>query len=215
MAADRTQEQLIGAAQLHAALQGFALAQGKVGQDQLELLALLRARFAKQPSVYKCGTFFDRTFSYNLIGNSLAAVKWLRIGGIGGSTPLVVSVIPIGDANEVDLNVLLAEITTINSSTIARGFYLAYALSPFDATTPMPAEQFCALKVNAISFFNDSALPPNANVYISMGERIPCAGNKYLHVFGLLFNTDVTGFFLSESPTTQGHGSFLTYSLIK
>jgi hypothetical protein len=187
---DRTQDQVISARMLETTLQSFVQVQGQIYQKQLELLAMEVEAKKKKPSVFFASDGYSITSTYPLPPDGNSALFWSEQG------VTTVGVIPIQDADRIRINCV-----TVGSS--ADDLFFLYALSPWDGRSPIKADQF--------SLLNKMSSTPTSTPYPH--DDIPCAGNKYMHVFGCLpaGQTDFISFMLNGSNT----GFNLTYALVK
>lgn len=248
---NQTQDQLISTQNLQTALAQLAQSSALLQQKQTELLVELSQKFRKAPSIIKSGSIFDiiRIYS-NPIDSSNAYLMYRNFfgAGIGIGRNGIVGVLPLLDANEVEINVL----SFPSASTLPPPF-LAFALTPNDLNTIIPFQQFSLLpkydfvstgfpataavsgtntengtitgtfdptgiEVDEVYAGTDSiseeisfAGSVGASMIVQNG-RIPCAGNQYLHFFGIVGGIP---YFNSSNNLAAISPAIWTYKLIK
>jgi hypothetical protein len=197
---DRTQDQVIAARSLETTLQSFAQVQGQIYQKQLELLAAQVEAQKKKPSIIGGGLHIDSTFQYSLIpqANNPAGIFWLNNNATTGF------VIPIGDADKVRIRF---QAYTLQDQA-APQFFIAFALSPKEATSSVPIDQFSLIKSRLVVDYSPGL--DADEYYLQANDEIPCGGNKYLHIFGSIFGND-----LWTLLQLNYQGVLFSYSLIK
>lgn len=229
---DRTQEQVIAARNLETTLQGYINVAGQQTQATMELTALLRAKFAKAPSVFKAGSFLDYIYAYPLVGSDGATNSYAAFGVQS------IFVIPILDSDVCRLR--------IYGPDSSEPVFCAYALAPSNgAKANIPASDFALIKTQAsvanasnvsALYFNGLALitgtidPVTGDVnesldpsavtlrsgspdtflnYVTLAEDIPCSGYSFIHLMGRVSGEDLLAANVTES------GVFTSYALIK
>jgi hypothetical protein len=200
---NRTQDALISATDLATALQAYSVVPTKILADAAALQnELLRKNF-KKPSVFASGNILSSSWQYPLVGSDPWSQRYLvQVASV------TVFVFNIQDADIVKINVQIA----CDSSPF---FQCSYALSPSDGMNAIPASEFCSL--SNFAFSEGVPNPVGISLYgaAAAWDEIACAGNKYLHVFGVTpilnaFQSDLMPAILDNPDQSQ-----FSFSLIK
>lgn len=169
-------------------------------RDQQVVIAELLRNMGKPPSVFDAGNIFSSVGNYQTSEIDLTAKKLKSMVTGGTALPKVY-------------------VFSLNSAEIFRFFYtnfylstpapvlIAYALSPNDnALNPIALEKFSAFgQGNTVQVGTGSA-------GITVFDEIPCAGNKYIHIFGFVINGAADVF---AQMVLDIIDNWMTYSLVK
>lgn len=206
---NRTQDQLISSVNLRTALQGFSLVPSQILEKQNQLLAELVAKNRKAPSIFKAGSGYEFRNQYLLPQDGDNATASYLAWGV-----LLVKILDIQDADIVRISSIAINNNQGGTPSQIDPPVLFFALSPNDTLNTIPSSQFTALNKGQANIQGQGG----TNL-MTVSAEIPCAGNKYLHLFG--FDTFENDFWtqwnsLSLPPfSSQSPQYSLTYALIK
>jgi hypothetical protein len=201
------QAQLISSTIIKETLRDYALVPSQVLIDQQKLLAANLLKQKKQPSVYKSGMWLDAVNTYT-ITNQQSGNQYRYWSILGVTT---VKVFSLDDADIVNLRFWLCQV--YSTSTPAQ---IGYVLSPNDVLNQVQMDQASFLGTNQTI----SQVTSGSDFMQFIGEAVPCAGNRFLHLFGGAnvngTNTDLWSLISSPAavtPPSKYNG--MSYALIK
>lgn len=151
--------------------------------DQARLLAQQSLQSPKR--VFDGNSQCDAVNSYPIFGSDIATLLWKSFGAT------TVKVFDLQDATEVEISVMLPTAGTFP--------IIGFVMSPDTVTNPVPLSNAVLLGGN---YYGNTV----------QSNRFPCAGNRYIHIFGR--GTTVGDLWLEVLNTTSSSG-ILTMGLIK